>query len=73
MVHAVQDLLAILPMLDETVVLEMRGADVHAALENGGRQYPKLEGRFLQVPLTCMCLLASIRDCLCQPSSSWHC
>lgn len=44
-----QDLMAILPMLDATVVIKVSGADVVAALENGVSQYPKLEGRFLQV------------------------
>lgn len=45
----VQDLMAILPMLDATVVIKVSGKDVVAALENGVSQYPKLEGRFLQV------------------------
>ncbi|KAK9788853.1 hypothetical protein WJX73_008626 [Symbiochloris irregularis] len=43
------DLMAILPMLDATVVIRASGRDVVAALENGVSQYPKLEGRFLQV------------------------
>jgi 5'-nucleotidase len=38
-----------LPMLDETLVLELSGETVLKALENGVSQYPKLEGRFLQV------------------------
>jgi hypothetical protein len=33
----------ILPMLDETCVLEMTGAQVRDALENACSQYPKLE------------------------------
>lgn len=35
----------------ETVVIEASGATVVAALENGVSEYPKLEGRFLQVQL----------------------
>ncbi|KAG2442607.1 hypothetical protein HXX76_002692 [Chlamydomonas incerta] len=44
-----RDWVSILPMLDETVVIECTGAQVVAALENGVSQWPKLEGRFLQV------------------------
>ena len=44
-----RDLVNILPMLDETCVLEMTGAKVRDALENACSQYPKLEGRFAQV------------------------
>lgn len=44
-----RDLVNILPMLDETCVLEMKGAQVTEALENACSQYPKLEGRFAQV------------------------
>ena len=44
-----RDLVNILPMLDETCVLEMTGAQVKEALENACSQYPKLEGRFAQV------------------------
>jgi len=44
-----RDLNNILPMLDPLVVIEVTGRDVLAALENGVCQYPKLEGRFLQV------------------------
>ncbi|PNW85315.1 hypothetical protein CHLRE_03g180600v5 [Chlamydomonas reinhardtii] len=43
-----RDFVAILPMVDETVVLECTGAQVVAALENGVSQWPKLEGRFPQ-------------------------
>jgi hypothetical protein len=45
----VQDVVAILPMLDTTAVLACSGRDLVAALENGVSQYPKLEGRFPQV------------------------
>lgn len=44
-----RDLVAILPMLDETVVLEASGQVVLDALENGVCKWPALEGRFLQV------------------------
>lgn len=39
----------LLPMMDALVVLEVTGAQLLAALENGVSQYPKLEGRFAQV------------------------
>ncbi len=42
------DLVAMLPMVDETATHEMLGSDVLMALENGVSQYPKLEGRFPQ-------------------------
>lgn len=45
----VRDLKKILPFLDENVVLHVSGTKLHQALENGVSQYPKLEGRFLQV------------------------
>ncbi|KXZ56803.1 hypothetical protein GPECTOR_1g723 [Gonium pectorale] len=44
-----KDFVSILPMIDNTVVLECTGAQVVAALENGVSQWPKLEGRFPQV------------------------
>jgi len=44
-----RDLVKILPLLDETCVLEMKGKDIKTALENACSQYPKLEGRFAQV------------------------
>uniref|UniRef100_A0A061QQ45 5'-nucleotidase n=1 Tax=Tetraselmis sp. GSL018 TaxID=582737 RepID=A0A061QQ45_9CHLO len=44
-----QDLVSILPMLDETVVLEASGSVIMQALENGVSKWPALEGRFLQV------------------------
>ncbi|KAG2448378.1 hypothetical protein HYH02_006960 [Chlamydomonas schloesseri] len=44
-----KDWVAILPMLDETVVIECTGAQVVEALENGVSMWPKLEGRFPQV------------------------
>uniref|UniRef100_A0A7S4PX53 Adenylate kinase n=1 Tax=Alexandrium monilatum TaxID=311494 RepID=A0A7S4PX53_9DINO len=45
----VRDLLSILPMLDELCVLELSGAQVLSILQNSVSQYPRLEGRFLQV------------------------
>ena len=45
----VHDLLAVLPMVDALVVLEVNGEQVVEALENGVSQYPKHEGRFPQV------------------------
>jgi len=44
-----KDLVAILPMVDETIVIEMDGPQLILALENGVSQYPRLEGRFPQV------------------------
>ncbi|GLC44409.1 hypothetical protein PLESTB_000472700 [Pleodorina starrii] len=44
-----KDFVSILPMIDNTSVLECTGAQVVAALENGVSQWPKLEGRFPQV------------------------
>ncbi|CAH1780293.1 unnamed protein product [Owenia fusiformis] len=44
-----RDLLSILPMIDPMVVIEISGAAVIEALENGVSQYPALEGRFPQV------------------------
>jgi 5'-nucleotidase len=43
------DLVAMLPFLDELVVLELTGADLLAALEVGVSAWPAREGRFLQV------------------------
>mgnify|MGYP000678082639 CR=1 FL=1 len=45
----VRDITAILPMEDMMVVLELTGAQVRAALENGVSKYPTHEGRFPQV------------------------
>lgn len=44
-----QDLLAILPIVDSVMLLELSGAQLLEALENGVSQYPKHEGRFPQV------------------------
>ncbi|EFN55639.1 hypothetical protein CHLNCDRAFT_57826 [Chlorella variabilis] len=44
-----RDLVSILPMLDETVVIQVSGAQLLEALENGVYEWPKLEGRFPQV------------------------
>lgn len=41
-----RDLVSLLPMADETVVLQLSGADLLAALENGVGQYPRLDGRW---------------------------
>ncbi|KAA8496851.1 5'-nucleotidase [Porphyridium purpureum] len=45
----ITDLLRLLPMLDETVVVEMPGFAVVEAMENSVSKYPSLEGRFAQV------------------------
>jgi len=45
----VRDLLTILPMLDELCLVELSGAQLLSLFENGVSQYPRLEGRFLQV------------------------
>ena len=44
-----KDMVSILPMVDETCVIEMTGVQLVKALENGVSQYPRLEGRFPQV------------------------
>jgi len=44
-----RDLLTILPMMDPLVLIDVDGSQIHAALENGVSQWPKLEGRFPQV------------------------
>lgn len=36
-------------MIDATVVIEVSGAQILAALENGVSKWPALEGRFPQV------------------------
>jgi len=41
-----RDLFTLLPMLDDLVTIELTGAELLSALENGVSQYPKLEGRF---------------------------
>ena len=41
-----KDLFTLLPMLDDMMTIELTGAELLAALENGVSQYPKLEGRF---------------------------
>lgn len=43
-----KDLLQVLPMLDESVVIEVTGAQLLAALENGLEAWPSHEGRFPQ-------------------------
>jgi 5'-nucleotidase len=45
----VKDLRKIIPFLDDCVVLSMSGNDLLETLLNGVSQYPKHEGRFLQV------------------------
>jgi len=44
-----RDLVAILPMVDNLVVIELSGVKLIEALENGVSKYPALEGRFPQV------------------------
>ena len=44
-----KDLLKILPMIDPLVLLELKGKEVLACLENGVSKHPVLEGRFPQV------------------------
>ncbi|GMH44822.1 hypothetical protein BSKO_12774 [Bryopsis sp. KO-2023] len=44
-----RDLTEILPMMDESIVLELTAEDLVGVLENSVSQYPKLEGRFLQI------------------------
>eukprot|EP01066_Platyproteum_vivax_P009518 Platyproteum_vivax@DN4196_c0_g1_i3.p1 len=44
-----RDLFAMLPMMDPLVVIEVTGAQIVTALENGVSQWPKKEGRFPQV------------------------
>ncbi|KAL4457316.1 hypothetical protein ABPG75_012181 [Micractinium tetrahymenae] len=44
-----RDLSSVLPMLDNTVKIQVTGVQLVAALENGVSQWPKLEGRFPQV------------------------
>merc|ERR1712007_401669 len=45
----VRDLVKLLPMLDELCILQLSGEQVMLVLENAVSQYPRLEGRFLQV------------------------
>jgi 5'-nucleotidase len=44
--YTVGDLLTMLPMMDPLIVIELTGAQLIAALENGVSQWPALEGRF---------------------------
>lgn len=44
-----RDLVSILPMVDSLVVLSVTGKTILEVLENSVCQYPKFEGRFLQV------------------------
>jgi 5'-nucleotidase len=46
---SLRDLLAILPMMDDLILLDVSGDMIHKALENGVSMWPKLEGRFPQV------------------------
>jgi len=41
-----RDLLAILPMMDDLILLDVSGKMIYEALENGVSMWPKLEGRF---------------------------
>lgn len=45
----VRDLVTLFPLLDETAVVRVTGAQLLAALENGVSKWPRLEGRFPQV------------------------
>ena len=36
-------------MIDSLVLIDIKGAQIHQALENGVSQWPKLDGRFPQV------------------------
>ncbi len=51
--HVLQDLTAVLPMVDGLAVLEVTGTQILEALENGVSQYPRHEGRFPQVSGLC--------------------
>ncbi|XP_062310718.1 trifunctional nucleotide phosphoesterase protein YfkN-like isoform X1 [Osmerus eperlanus] len=44
-----RDLLQILPIKDLVLVVEATGQQLYEGLENGVRNYPELDGRFLQV------------------------
>merc|ERR1719336_1371946 len=44
-----QDLLSILPMIDPLVLIDVKGSQIHQALENGVSQWPKLDAKFPQV------------------------
>lgn len=48
-IFKLRDLLTILPLVDYLVVIEVTGAEIIQALENGVSKYPTLEGRFPQV------------------------
>lgn len=47
------DLFTILPLVDNLVVIEVTGAQLLIALENGVSKYPTLDGRFPQVAGMC--------------------
>ena len=55
-----RDLLQMLPMLDETVVIQVNGAQLAAALENGVAEWPKHEGRFPQARAACLPLCCAV-------------
>lgn len=44
-----QDLQTILPTIDSLVLIDVKGEQIHKALENGVSQWPKLDARFPQV------------------------
>lgn len=48
-----RDLVSLLPMADDLAVLELCGAHIVEALENGVSLHPKLEGRFPLVSWQC--------------------
>lgn len=49
-------------MLDESVVIEVSGSQLLAALENGLEQWPQHEGRFPQARLP------ALSSCCCCPA-----
>jgi hypothetical protein len=51
-------------MLDETVVIQVSGAQLAAALENGVAEWPKHEGRFPQARSMPASRLPAIWRCL---------
>ena len=44
-----QDLLSILPTIDSLVLIDVKGSQIHQALENGVAAWPKLDAKFPQV------------------------
>ena len=44
-----QNLLSILPTIDSLVLIDVKGSQIHQALENGVAAWPKLDAKFPQV------------------------